>query len=105
MNWVDISLVRKLFIPDCLIQVRTQPLNDFEGEVFSANAAMDFLNKEDSNGTLIDFIKNRKKQFNGNSDEGSTQKQQILEELHVSWFHLYDLYIPFDNNSSQNDWN
>lgn len=44
---------------------------------------MDFLNKEDSNGTLIDFIKNRKK-FNGNSDEGSTQKQQILEELHVS---------------------
>lgn len=45
---------------------------------------MDFLSKEDSNGTLIDFIKNRKKQFNGNSDEGSTQKQQILEELHVS---------------------
>lgn len=62
-------------------QVRTQPLNDFEGEVFSANAAMDFINKEDA---IIDFIKNRKLHFNGNKDEGSTQKQQILEELHVS---------------------
>lgn len=69
--------------------MRTQPLNDFDGEVFSANAAMDFLNKEDSNGTIIDFIKNRKKQFNSNSDEGSTQKQQILEELHVSTLTLY----------------
>lgn len=79
-NFVEYDLIIWLF----RIQVRTQPLNDFEGEVFSANAAMDFLNKEDSNGTLIDFIKNRKKQFSGNSDEGSTQKQQILEELHVS---------------------
>ncbi|XP_023310968.1 ankyrin repeat domain-containing protein 17 isoform X5 [Anoplophora glabripennis] len=63
-------------------QVRTQPLNDFDEEVFSANAAMDFLNnKDESNSTLIDFIKNRKKQYNS-SDEGTTQKQQILEELH-----------------------
>ncbi|KAJ8935953.1 hypothetical protein NQ314_012575 [Rhamnusium bicolor] len=62
-------------------QVRTQPLNDFEEEVFSANAAMDFLNKDESNSTLIDFIKNRKKQYSS-TDEGTTQKQQILEELH-----------------------
>lgn len=62
---------------------------------------MDFLNKEESNGTLIDFIKNRKKQFNGNSDEGTTQKQQILEELHVSIrnnrkFFLLQKYIFFE---------
>lgn len=58
---------------------------------------MDFLNKEDSNGTLIDFIKNRKKQFNGNSDEGSTQKQQILEELHVSEIPtlLFSKYVTY----------
>lgn len=57
---------------------------------------MDFLHKEDSNGTLIDFIKNRKKQFNGNSDEG-TQKQQILEELHVSkTFSIFDKFIVFN---------
>lgn len=71
-------------------QVRTQPLTDFNEEVFSTNTAMDFLSKDDANGTLIDFIKNRKKQFNGSSDEGSTQKQQILEELHVSRY-LYTL--------------
>jgi hypothetical protein len=65
-------------------QVRTQPLplTDFEEE------AMEFLNKEDPNSTLIDFIKSRKKQYNvvssSGSDEGTTQKQQILEELHVS---------------------
>lgn len=72
-------------------QVRTQPLNDFDEEVFSANAAMDFLNnKDESNSPLIDFIKNRKKQYNS-SDEGTTQKQQILEELHVS-----SPYVLFD---------
>lgn len=67
--------------------MRTQPL-EFEDEVFMANAAaVDFLNKDDPNSTLIDFIKNRKKQqFNGNGEEGSSQKQQILEELHVSFF-------------------
>lgn len=66
-------------------QVRTQPLplTDFEED------AMEFLNKEDTNSTLIDFIKSRKKQYNvvsssSGTDEGTTQKQQILEELHVS---------------------
>uniref|UniRef100_A0A6P7GGN1 Ankyrin repeat domain-containing protein 17-like n=1 Tax=Diabrotica virgifera virgifera TaxID=50390 RepID=A0A6P7GGN1_DIAVI len=64
-------------------QVRTQPL-EFEDEVFMANAAaVDFLNKDEPNNSLIDFIKNRKKQqFSGNGEEGSSQKQQILEELH-----------------------
>ncbi|XP_066252742.1 ankyrin repeat domain-containing protein 17 isoform X3 [Euwallacea similis] len=62
-------------------QVRTPPLSDFEEEVISATAAMEFLNKEDPNSSsLIDFIKKRK-QFSGDSD-GNTQKQQILEELH-----------------------
>ena len=65
-------------------QVRTQPLplNDFDDET------MEFLNKEDPNSTLIDFIKSRKKQYNvvssSGTDEGTSQKQQILEELHVS---------------------
>ncbi|KAK9891834.1 hypothetical protein WA026_016633 [Henosepilachna vigintioctopunctata] len=63
-------------------QVRTQPLSaDFEEDIFSSTAAMEFLQKEDQNSTLIDFIKNRKKHYS-NSDDGSTQKQQILEELH-----------------------
>ncbi|KAL3278379.1 hypothetical protein HHI36_013707 [Cryptolaemus montrouzieri] len=63
-------------------QVRTQPLPiDFEEDIFSSTAAMEFLHKEDQNSTLIDFIKNRKKHYNTN-DDGSTQKQQILEELH-----------------------
>lgn len=58
-------------------QVRTQPLplTDFEE---------DFLSKEDPNSTLIDFIKSRNKQYVVSCDEGTTQKQQILEELHVS---------------------
>ncbi|XP_044757341.1 ankyrin repeat and KH domain-containing protein 1 isoform X3 [Coccinella septempunctata] len=56
-----------------------QPL-DFEDDIFSSSAAMEFLQKEDQNSTLIEFIKNRKKHFGG--EEGSTQKQQILEELH-----------------------
>ncbi|XP_060527199.1 ankyrin repeat domain-containing protein 17-like isoform X2 [Cylas formicarius] len=58
-------------------QVRTPPLSDFEEEVFSAT---EFLNKEDPNGTLLDFIKNRKKFIS--DPDGNTQKQQILEELH-----------------------
>ncbi|CAG9861269.1 unnamed protein product [Phyllotreta striolata] len=64
-------------------QVRTQPL-ELEDDVIMANAAtVDFLNKDDPNATLIDFIKNRKNpQFNGNGEEGSSQKQQILEDLH-----------------------
>ncbi|KAF7285836.1 ankyrin repeat and KH domain-containing protein 1-like isoform X5 [Rhynchophorus ferrugineus] len=61
-------------------QVRTPPLSDFEEEVISATAAMEFLNKEDPNSTLIEFIKKRKP-F-GNDPDGTTQKQQILEELH-----------------------
>nr|XP_023030075.1 ankyrin repeat domain-containing protein 17-like [Leptinotarsa decemlineata] len=84
-------------------QVRTQPL-DFEEEVFSSNAAMDFLNKDESNSTLVGFIKNRKKQLSTVPDESSkkqpgsaddpskkppfttpaddsTKKQQILEEI------------------------
>ncbi|XP_045468094.1 ankyrin repeat domain-containing protein 17-like isoform X2 [Harmonia axyridis] len=60
-------------------QVRSQPL-EFEDDIFSSTAAMEFLHKEDQNSTLIEFIKNRKKHFNG--EEGSSQKQQILEELH-----------------------
>ncbi|KAL1505978.1 hypothetical protein ABEB36_005419 [Hypothenemus hampei] len=61
-------------------QVRTPPLSDFEEEVISATAAMEFLNKEDPNSTsIIDFIKKRK-QFS--DPDGNTQKQQILEELH-----------------------
>lgn len=75
-------------------QVRTQPLqlSDLEEADVFTQSTMEFLAKEDpefleKNGTLIDFIKNRKKQMVGslsNVDEGSTQKQQILEELHVS---------------------
>lgn len=75
-------------------QVRTQPLqlSDLEDADVFTQSTMEFLAKEDpefleKNGTLIDFIKNRKKQMVGalgNVDEGSTQKQQILEELHVS---------------------
>lgn len=69
--------------------MRTQPLNDFEDEVFATNAAMDYLaNKDDSNTTIIDFIKNRKKTYSM-AEDGSAQKQQILEELHVSvWMFL-----------------
>lgn len=82
-------------------QVRTQPLQltDLEDADVFTQSTMEFLAKEDpefleKNGTLIDFIKNRKKQMAGSLsgvDEGSTQKQQILEELHVSdavsyWF-------------------
>lgn len=79
--------------------MRTQPLPlaDFDDPgMFSASATMEFLANEDpsfleKNGTLIDFIKNRKKQINivcptSGADEGSTQKQQILDELHVSIF-------------------
>ncbi|KAJ8920471.1 hypothetical protein NQ315_005339 [Exocentrus adspersus] len=65
-------------------QVRTQPVNDFDDEVFSPNTAIDFLNnKDDANNTLMDFIKNRRKNFNDRNatDESTTQKQQILEEL------------------------
>lgn len=77
-------------------QVRTQPLQlaDLEDADVFTQSTMEFLAKEDpefleKNGTLIDFIKNRKKQMVGTLgavDEGSTQKQQILEELHVSVF-------------------
>lgn len=76
-------------------QVRTQPLqlSDLEDTDVFTQSTMEFLAKEDpefleKNGTLIDFIKNRKKQMAGSlssMDEGSTQKQQILEELHVSF--------------------
>lgn len=70
-------------------QVRTQPLpvDDFDEAVFgSSSAAME--------DTLIDFIKNRKKQYSNivtTTDEGTSQKQQILEELHVS--HLIILCV------------
>lgn len=42
-------------------------------------------------GSLIEFIKNRKKQHQASTtppliDEGSSQRQQILEELHVRIF-------------------
>ncbi|XP_050294137.1 ankyrin repeat and KH domain-containing protein 1-like isoform X2 [Anthonomus grandis grandis] len=61
-------------------QVRTPPLSDFEEEVISGSAAIEYLNKEDPNSTtLIEFIKKRK-QFC--DPDGNTQKQQILEELH-----------------------
>ncbi|XP_044260011.1 ankyrin repeat domain-containing protein 17 isoform X12 [Tribolium madens] len=88
-------------------QVRTQPLplTDFEE---------DFLNKEDPNSTLIDFIKCRKKQYNVvSSDEGTTQKQQILEELHrverelhgkqSSQSHLFQYAIPQDQCTAANN--
>ncbi|XP_063908779.1 ankyrin repeat domain-containing protein 17 isoform X5 [Zophobas morio] len=87
-------------------QVRTQPLplNDFDDET------MEFLNKEDPNSTLIDFIKSRKKQYNvvssSGTDEGTSQKQQILEELHrverelhgkqSSHSHVFQYAIPQD---------
>lgn len=65
-------------------QVRTPPLSDFEEGVMCATAAMELL-KEDptsiTNSNLMDFIKKRK-QFS--DSDGNTQKQQILEELHVS---------------------
>lgn len=79
-------------------QVRTQPLtlSDLEDpDIYAATATIDFLAKEDppnfheKNGSIIDYVKTRKKPVNlitGTSptDEGSTQKkQQILEELHV----------------------
>lgn len=82
-------------------QVRTQPLqlSDLEDADVFTQSTMEFLAKEDpefleKNGTLIDFIKNRKKQMVGSlggADEGSTQKQQILEELHVSKYLILDL--------------
>lgn len=81
-------------------QVRTQPLqlSDLEDADVFTQSTMEFLAKEDpefleKNGTLIDFIKNRKKQMVGSLggvDEGTTQKQQILEELHVSSNTLLD---------------
>lgn len=84
--------------------MRSQPLAELADEdVFSQlTNAKEFLSsggKEDPN-TLIDFIKNRKKQFivsAGASDEGTTQKQQILEELHVGYFLKY--YAGFFTNS------
>lgn len=77
--------------------MRTQPLqlSDLEDADMFSQSSLEFLANEDpgfleKNGTLIDFIKNRKKQMVGSPgglDEGSTQKQQILEELHVSFGH------------------
>lgn len=77
-------------------QVRTQPLtlSDLEDADVYATATLELLAKEDpnfmdKNGSIVEYVKNRKKQLNTTSsaanDEGSTQKkQQILEELHVS---------------------
>lgn len=79
-------------------QVRTQPLtlSDLEDADVYAKATMELLAKEDpnfmeKNGSIVEYVKNRKKQLNtvtsSGSDEGSTQKkQQILEELHVSFY-------------------
>lgn len=79
-------------------QVRTQPLtlSDLEDADVYATATMELLAKEDpnfleKNGSIVEYVKNRKKQLNtitsSANDEGSTQKkQQILEELHVSLF-------------------
>lgn len=64
-------------------QVRTQPL-DIEEALLSSSA--DFL-QEDQNSTLIEFIKQRKKHFS--VEESTTQKQQILEELHVRILSFY----------------
>ncbi|CAH0553399.1 unnamed protein product [Brassicogethes aeneus] len=72
-------------------QVRTQPLAQLPDEdVFSLNTAKEFLNKEDSNSTIMEFIKSRKKQYPATggapssalADDGNKHKQQILEELH-----------------------
>lgn len=62
-------------------QVRTPPLSDFEEGVICATAAMELLKEDPNSSNLIDFIKKRK-QFS--DSDGNTQKQQILEELHVS---------------------
>lgn len=89
-------------------QVRTQPLtlSDLEDADVYATATMELLAKEDpnfmeKNGSIVEYVKNRKKQLNtitsSGNDEGSTQKkQQILEELHVS---LYLLKIKFGINT------
>lgn len=86
-------------------QVRSQPLTlcDLEDpDIYAATATIDFLAKEDpsfneKNGSIIDYVKTRKKQINmistSSTDEGSTQKkQQILEELHVSEITRENIY-------------
>lgn len=73
-------------------QVRTQPL-DIEEALLSSSA--DFL-QEDQNSTLIEFIKQRKKHFS--VEESTTQKQQILEELHVRILSFYFIWIHIQTN-------
>lgn len=82
-------------------QVRTQPLtlSDLEDADVYATTTMDLLPKEDlnfmqKNTSIVEYVKNRKKQLNtvtsSGNDEGSTQKkQQILEELHVSFYYFF----------------
>lgn len=90
-------------------QVRTQPLSDFEGANVLETSAMELLATDEANfpekNRLIDYIKSMKKPISVVSspsiaDEGSTQKQQILEELQVGLYYFL-LYFFSPNFANQ----
>lgn len=81
-------------------QVRSQPLSDLNNDLSLSAAAIELLSKDDgsildkgsTSGSIVEFIKARKNKFT-HDETSSTQKpteehildkQQILDEIHVS---------------------